>query len=143
MDGGKGHVSTALEVIDATELGIPVVGMVKDDKHRTRALIYRKKDSDEYEEIPLAGKNLLFKYIGRMQEEVHRFAIEYHRNVRNKRVGTSVLDDIEGIGPARRTALLEHFKSVDNIKAATLEELENAPSMNRKAAENVRRYFNK
>lgn len=143
MDGGKGHVSTALEVIDATELGIPVVGMVKDDKHRTRALIYRKKDSEEYEEIPLAGKNLLFKYIGRMQEEVHRFAIEYHRNVRNKRVGTSVLDDIEGIGPARRTALLEHFKSVDNIRAASLEELENAPSMNRKAAENVRRYFNK
>lgn len=143
MDGGKGHVSTALEVIDATELGIPVVGMVKDDKHRTRALIYRKKNSGEYEEIPLAGKNLLFKYIGRMQEEVHRFAIEYHRNVRNKKIGVSVLDDIEGIGPTRRTALLEHFKSVDNIRAASLEELENAPSMNRQAAENVRRYFNK
>lgn len=143
MDGGKGHVSTALEVIDATGLGIPVVGMVKDDKHRTRALIYRKESSDQYEEIPLAGKTLLFKYIGRMQEEVHRFAIEYHRSLRNKRTSTSLLDDIEGIGPARRTALLEHFKSIDNIRAASIEELEKAPSMNRRAAESVKRYFDK
>lgn len=143
MDGGKGHVSTALEVIDKTQLDIPVVGMVKDDKHRTRALIYRKQGTEQYEEISLAGKTLLFKYIGRMQEEVHRFAIEYHRTLRNKKISTSVLDDISGIGPARRTALLEHFKSVDNIRAASLEELENAPSMNRKAAENVWRYFNK
>jgi len=106
-------------------------------------LIYRKQGSEQYEEISLAGKTLLFKYIGRMQEEVHRFAIEYHRTLRNKKIGASVLDDISGIGPARRTALLEHFKSVDNIRAASLEELENAPSMNRKAAENVWRYFNK
>ena len=101
MDGGKGHVSTALEVIDAAGFDIPVVGMVKDDKHRTRALVYRKRDSQdkpEYEEISLKGKTMLFKYIGRMQEEVHRFAIEYHRNLRNRNASLSVLDDIQGIG---------------------------------------------
>ena len=143
MDGGKGHVSTALEVTEASGFDIPVVGMVKDDRHRTRALVYRKPYSNEYEEIPLQGKNLLFRYIGRIQEEVHRFAIEYHRKVRSRRVSVSVLDDIEGIGPARRRALLEHFGSVDNIRAATPDELEKAESMNRKAAENVWRFFHK
>ena len=144
MDGGKGHVSTALEVIDASGFDIPVVGMVKDDKHRTRALVYRKRDSQdkpEYEEISLKGKTMLFKYIGRMQEEVHRFAIEYHRNLRNRNASLSVLDDIQGIGAVRKKALLEHFKSVDNIKAASLEELENAPNMNGKSARSVWKYF--
>lgn len=141
MDGGKGHVSTAVEVAEASGFDIPVVGMVKDDKHRTRALVFRKCGCEEFEEIPLQGRSLLFRYIGRIQEEVHRFAIEYHRKVRNKRMSLSVLDDIEGIGPARRKALLEHFRSVDNIRAATPEELEAAPSMNRKAAENVWSFF--
>lgn len=154
MDGGKGHVTVALEVLDAAGFDIPVVGMVKDDKHRTRALIYRKKPDKnaaeaalqekkdwEYEEIPLKGKQMLFRYIGRMQEEVHRFAIEYHRNLRNKHASSSVLDEIEGIGPVRRKALLEHFKSVERIKQASREELENAPGMNARAAENVWRYF--
>ncbi|MFQ8602654.1 MAG: helix-hairpin-helix domain-containing protein, partial [Anaerovoracaceae bacterium] len=144
MDGGKGHVSTALEVIDAAGFDIPVVGMVKDDKHRTRALVYRKRDSQdkpEYEEISLKGKTMLFKYIGRMQEEVHRFAIEYHRNLRNRNASLSVLDDIQGIGAVRKKALLEHFKSVDNIKAASLEELQNAPNMNGKSARSVWKYF--
>lgn len=141
MDGGKGHVSTAMEVAEASGFDIPVVGMVKDDKHRTRALVFRKCGCEKFEEIPLQGRSLLFRYIGRIQEEVHRFAIEYHRKVRNKRMSLSVLDDIEGIGPARRKALLEHFRSVDNIRAATPEELEAAPSMNRKAAENVWSFF--
>lgn len=141
MDGGKGHVSTALEVIDATGFEIPVIGMVKDDKHRTRALIYRKAGSTDYEEIPLKGKTLLFKYIGRVQEEVHRFAIEYHRKVRNKHASGSVLDEIEGIGPVRRRALLEHFKSVEAIRQADVEQLEKAPEMNRRAAESVWHYF--
>ena len=84
---------------------------------------------------------MLFKYIGRMQEEVHRFAIEYHRNLRNRNASLSVLDDIQGIGAVRKKALLEHFKSVDNIKAASLEELENAPNMNGKSARSVWKYF--
>lgn len=143
MDGGKGHVSTALEVIEASGFDIPVVGMVKDDKHRTRALVYRKRDGEEYEEIPLQGKTLLFRYTGRIQEEVHRFAIEYHRKVRSKRVNISILDDIEGIGPARRKSLLEHFGSVDRIKAASVSELEEADAMNRRAAESVWCFFHK
>ncbi len=155
MDGGKGHVAVALEVLDAAGFDIPVVGMVKDDKHRTRALIYRKKPINQssaqaalqektdrvYEEIPLKGKTMLFRYIGRMQEEVHRFAIEYHRSLRNKHASGSVLDEIEGIGPVRRKALLEHFKSVERIKQASREELEDAPGMTARAAESVWTYF--
>ena len=168
MDGGKGHVSAALEVIDETGFDIPVVGMVKDDKHRTRALVYRKGQiagsaddrsdaeerdrrgrdgqpafgqADSYAEISLKGKPMLFKYIGRMQEEVHRFAIEYHRSLRNRNASRSVLDDIKGIGPARKAALLEHFKSVEAIRAATVEEMEKLPEMNGRAAEAVWQYF--
>ena len=153
MDGGKGHVAVALEVLEAAGFDIPVVGMVKDDKHRTRALIYRKnlckdpaeaalqKEEPVYEEIPLKGKPMLFRYIGRMQEEVHRFAIEYHRTLRNKHASGSVLDEIEGIGPVRRKALLEHFKSVERIRQASREELEAAPGMNARTAENVWTYF--
>ncbi len=143
MDGGKGHVSTALEVVDATGFDIPVVGMVKDDKHRTRALIYRKNGSDQYEEITLKGRPMLFKYIGRMQEEVHRFAIEYHRSLRNKRASGSVLDEIEGIGPTRRAALLEHFKSIDAIREADTEALEAVDGMNSRAAASVWKYFHR
>ncbi len=142
MDGGKGHVSTALEVIDATGFDIPVVGMVKDDHHRTRALIYRK-EGDEYVEISLSDKPLLFSYIGRMQEEVHRFAIEYHRKVRGRNQTRSVLDEIPGIGQKRRNALLEEFRSIDQIRAIAVSEdgiqrLADAPGMNTKAAEAVR-----
>lgn len=142
MDGGKGHVSAALEVLDAAGFDIPVVGMVKDDKHRTRALVYRK-GQETYEEIPLAGKNMLFKYIGRMQEEVHRFAIEYHRKVRSKNAELSVLDEIQGIGPARRAALLKHFKSVDAVKAASLSEIEEVQGMTTAAAMSVWQFFHK
>ncbi|MBQ8151295.1 MAG: excinuclease ABC subunit UvrC [Firmicutes bacterium] len=140
MDGGKGHVSTALAVVDETGFDIPVVGMVKDDKHRTRALIYRYAE-DEYREIPLKGKGLLFKYIGTMQEEVHRFAIEYHRKVRGKRALVSVLDEIEGIGSVRRQELLKKFGSVENIGKASVEELAGTESMNMKAAQKVWDYF--
>lgn len=146
MDGGKGHVSTALEVIDATGLDIPVVGMVKDDHHRTRALVYRAED--EWKEISLSDKPLLYKYIGRMQEEVHRFAIEYHRKLRGKNVSKSLLDEIDGIGPVRRKGLLETFGSIDAIKQLALSEdpadlrkLTEAPGMDKKAAENVRQFF--
>lgn len=155
MDGGKGHVSVALEVLDAAGFDIPVVGMVKDDKHRTRALVYRKSEAfggetgvcdfgdSPYEEIPLAGKTMLFRYIGRMQEEVHRFAIEYHRKLRSKNAEGSVLDEIPGIGPVRRAALLKHFKSVEQIKSASLDELSSAPDMTEASAQNVWEFFHK
>jgi len=141
MDGGKGHVSAALEVLDAAELDIPVIGMAKDDKHRSRALIFRTPESETYTEISLKGRALLFKYIGRIQEEVHRFAIEYHRKLRSKRASGSVLDEIPGIGPVRRDALLAHFKSVEAVRNASLEELENAPGMNAASARSVWEYF--
>lgn len=125
MDGGKGHVTTALKVIEATGFDIPVVGMAKDDHHRTRALVYRAKapdGSESWEEIELAGRNLLFKYVGMMQEEAHRFAIEYHRKLRSKNVEKSVLDRVKGIGPKRRRALLETFGSVEEIRRIAREE---------------------
>ena len=100
-----------------------------------------QKEEPVYEEIPLKGKPMLFRYIGRMQEEVHRFAIEYHRTLRNKHASGSVLDEIEGVGPVRRKALLEHFKSVERIRQASREELEAAPGMNARTAENVWTYF--
>lgn len=137
MDGGKGHVSVALEVLDAAGFDIPVVGMVKDDKHRSRALVY------EGGEITLKDKPLLFKYIGRMQEEVHRFAIEYHRKLRNRNASSSVLDEIPGIGPVRRAELLKRFGSVENIKAASVEEIEDVETMNSSAAEKVWQFFHK
>lgn len=143
MDGGKGHVSAALEVLDAAGFDIPVVGMVKDDKHRTRALIYRKPHVLSYQEIPLAGKTMLFRYIGRMQEEVHRFAIEYHRKLRSKNAEGSVLDEIPGIGPVRRAALLKYFKSVEQIKSASFDELSSAPDMTEASAQNVWEFFHK
>jgi len=143
MDGGKGHVSTALEVVDETGFDIPVVGMVKDDRHRTRALVYRISNGGEYREMPLKGKTMLFRYIGRIQEEVHRFAIEYHRSLRSRNAERSVLDEISGIGPARRRALLERFKSIDSIKTAELSELEKTPGMNSSAAQSVWEYFHR
>ena len=152
MDGGKGHVTTALEVIEATGFDIPVVGMVKDDRHRTRGLIVRVNageaaDGDsEWREITLADKPLLYKYIGTIQEEVHRFAITYHHKLRSKNVEHSVLDDIEGIGPKRRKALLEAFGSVDEIKRVATGEnpvaaLMSADGVDRRSAENVVKFF--
>ncbi|MCF0144052.1 MAG: excinuclease ABC subunit UvrC, partial [Firmicutes bacterium] len=155
MDGGKGHVSTALEVIEATGFDIPVVGMVKDDHHRTRALITLNRKTGEWQEMPLRGMPLLTKYIGTMQEEVHRFAITYHHKVRSKNVEKSVLDEIPGIGPKRRRALLEAFGSVEEIKRVALgkkdgagnterdgtAELAEVPGMDRKSAENIISFF--
>ncbi len=150
MDGGKGHVNAALEVIKPTGFHIPVMGMVKDDKHRTRALVYHgRRSEEEFFELPLAKKPLLQKYIGRIQEEVHRFTIDYHRNLRGRSIQKSVLDEIKGIGPVRRKALLEEFGSVDAIRKAATEGtvaesvdcLAQVPGMNRSAAENVSEYF--
>lgn len=139
MDGGKGHVNAALEVLRELELDLPVAGLAKDDHHRTRALIYWK--DDEMKEVILKEKPLLYKYMGTVQEEVHRFAIEYHRGLRGKAMISSVLDEIEGIGPAKRNALLEHFGSVDKIKAASAGQLLEVPGITEKLAAKIQEYF--
>ena len=136
MDGGQGQVTSAEKVLTAMQLPIPVLGMAKDDSHRTRALV-----NGRGQEYLLKENPLLFKYCGRIQEEVHRFAIEYHRSLHNKNSIGSVLDNISGIGPAKRNALLAHFKSVDNIKAATLEKLTEVPGITEKNARAIREYF--
>ena len=135
MDGGKGQVNIAMEVLQELHLDIPVCGMVKDDRHRTRGLYFQN------EEIPIDKHSEGFKLITRLQDEAHRFAIEYHKSLRGKAQVKSFLDDIEGIGPTRRKALMRNFESAADLKNATLEELLEIPEMNREAAENVYNYF--
>ncbi len=137
MDGGRGQVNVALKVLDELQLNIPVCGMVKDDNHRTRGLYYNNV------EIPIDRYSEGFKLITRIQDEAHRFAIEYHRSLRSKGQVKSVLDDIEGIGPARRKALMRRFKSLEAVRDASLEELVSTEGMNRRAAESVYRFFHK
>ena len=137
MDGGAGQVNAAKDVLAALGFNIPVAGMVKDDKHRTRAILF------EGSETPLAGRHELFAYCGRIQEEVHRFAIEYHRGLRSKSVSRSVLDNIPGIGEKRKMALLNAFGSVESIKKASVSDLSQAEGMNSRVAEAVFDYFNK
>ena len=135
MDGGKGQVNVAKQVLEELNLHIPVCGMVKDDNHRTRGLYY------ENVEIPIDRSSEGFRLITRIQDEAHRFAIEYHRMLRSKGQVHSILDDIEGIGPARRKALMKHFQSLDEIKTAEPEELAKVPSMNEAAARKVYEFF--
>ncbi len=135
MDGGKGQVNVALRVLDRLGISIPVCGMVKDDNHRTRGLYYNN------EEIPIDRNSEGFRLITRIQDEAHRFAIEYHRSLRSKDQVHSVLDDIEGIGPTRRKSLMKTFKSLEAIREATKEELAAAPSMNEAAAGKVYEFF--
>jgi excinuclease ABC subunit C len=128
MDGGRGQVNICLQVLGELGLSIPVCGMVKDDNHRTRGLYYNNV------EIPIDRHSEGFKLITRIQDEAHRFAIEYHRSLRSKAQVHSVLDDIEGIGPVRRKALMKRFQSLDKIRSATVEELAETPGMNGTAA---------
>jgi len=137
MDGGRGQVNVALKVLDALRLDIPVCGMVKDDNHRTRGLYYNNV------EIPIDRYSEGFKLITRIQDEAHRFAIEYHRSLRSKGQVKSVLDDIEGIGPARRKALMRRFKSPEAVRDASLEELASTEGMTKRAAESVYAFFHK
>ena len=137
MDGGKGQVHSALSVLEKLKLEIPVCGMVKDDKHRTRGLYYKNQ------EIPIEKDSEAFRLITRIQDEAHRFAIEYHRSLRSKNQIQSVLDEIAGIGPARRKALMKHFMGVEKIKEATVEELAEVSSMNEKSAQAVYDFFHK
>ena len=136
MDGGRGHVNIALKVL--SELGIddiPVCGMVKDDHHRTRGLYYNNL------EIPIDTSSEGFRLITRIQDEAHRFAIEFHRSLRSKEQVHSLLDDIPGIGETRRKALMRKFKSIENIRDASLEELTETESMNAGSAQQVYDFF--
>ena len=137
MDGGRGQVNIALKVLDRLNLSIPVCGMVKDDSHRTRGLYY------DNVEIPIDRHSEGFRLITRIQDEAHRFAIEYHRSLRSKDQVKSILDDISGIGPSRRKALMRYFKEIEKIRDASVEELMKVPGMNRMAAEAVYEFFRK
>ena len=135
MDGGRGQVNIALAVLEELGIDIPVCGMVKDDNHRTRGLYYHNI------ELPIDTHSEGFKLITRIQDEAHRFAIEYHRSLRSKTQVKSVLDDIPGVGPARRKALMRHFKSLEEIRQATVEELMEIPEMNERTAEEIVTFF--
>lgn len=135
MDGGKGQVNCALQILDEFKLDIPVCGMVKDDNHRTRGIYFNG------EELPIDTHSEEFRLITRIQDETHRFAIEYHRLLRSKTQVHSVLDEIKGVGKERRRAIMKHFASIDDVKAASVEELMKVPAMNRPAAESIYNFF--
>lgn len=135
MDGGRGQVNIALKVLEDLRLNIPVCGMVKDDNHRTRGLYYQN------EEIPIEKSSEGFRLITRIQDEAHRFAIEYHRSLRSKGQVHSILDDIDGIGPARRKSLMQRFSSLEEIKKAEIETLKNVPNMTEASARKVYEFF--
>ena len=135
MDGGRGQVNIALSVLEELGIDIPVCGMVKDDNHRTRGLYYHNI------ELPIDTHSEGFKLITRIQDEAHRFAIEYHRSLHSKTQVKSVLDDIPGVGPARRKALMRHFKSLEEIRQATVEELMEIPEMNERTAQEIVAFF--
>ncbi|RDY29848.1 excinuclease ABC subunit UvrC [Lachnotalea glycerini] len=137
MDGGRGQVNIASKVLDELKLSIPVCGMVKDDNHRTRGLYYQNK------EIPINKNSEGFKLITRIQDEAHRFAIEYHRSLRSKGQVHSILDDIGGIGATRRKALMQRFASIEDIKNAEVETLTNVAGMTETAAKSVYDFFHK
>ena len=135
MDGGRGQVNIALSVLEELRINIPVCGMVKDDNHRTRGLYFNNV------ELPIDTRSEGFKLITRIQDEAHRFAIEYHRSLRSKTQVKSVLDDIPGVGPARRKALMRHFKSLEEIKNASVEEFMEIPEMNERTAQEIYKFF--
>lgn len=137
MDGGKGQVGIAEKVIEKYGLSIPVCGMVKDDRHRTRGLLYQN------EEVILKTTSEGFKLITRIQDEVHRFSIEYHKKLRSKAQVQSVLDDIKGVGKERKKYLMQHFKSVELLRQATLEEIEAVPGITKDVALNIYTFFHK
>ncbi|MDE6943989.1 MAG: excinuclease ABC subunit UvrC [Lachnospiraceae bacterium] len=135
MDGGRGQVNIALQVLEELQLDIPVCGMVKDDNHRTRGLYYRNV------EIPIDTHSEGFKLITRIQDEAHRFAIEYHRSLRSKAQVKSVLDEIPGVGPARRKALMRHFGSINEVREASVEQLCEVPEIPEHIARQIYAFF--
>ena len=137
MDGGKGQVNIALEVLSELNIDIPVCGMVKDDDHNTRGLYYNNV------ELPIDKRSEGFKLITRIQDEAHRFAIEFHRSLRSKAQTHSVLDEIPGVGPQRRKALMKAFTSIDEIKNATPDDLSKASGIPASAAQSIYDFFHK
>ncbi|CEQ31709.1 excinuclease ABC subunit C [[Clostridium] sordellii] len=135
LDGGKGQVSSVKKVLNKHNVEIPLWGMYKDDKHRTKGLISQEK------EIELDKTSNLYRFVASIQEEVHNYAISYHRSLRNKTLTKSILDDIQGIGEKRKKSLLSHFKNIDEIKNATMNELLEVEGMNKTSAENVYNFF--
>lgn len=135
MDGGRGQVNVALRVLEELHLNIPVAGMVKDDNHRTRGLYFNNQ------EISFPKNSEVFGMITRLQDEAHRFAITYHKQLRGKAQVHSILDDIEGVGPARRKALMAHFKEIDKLKNASIEELLQVSGITQKVAESIYSFF--
>ncbi|MBE5842565.1 MAG: excinuclease ABC subunit UvrC [Butyrivibrio sp.] len=137
MDGGRGQVNICLQVLEELGVSIPVCGMVKDDNHRTRGLYFNNV------ELPIDRHSEGFKLITRIQDEAHRFAIEYHRSLRSKSQVKSVLDEIPGVGPARRKALMRHFKSIEDIREADVDTLKQVPEITERAANDIYNYFHK
>ncbi len=135
IDGGQTHVNAVESVMDEMNIDIPVLGMVKDRKHKTRALIYKNEEYD------ISGFMDLYRFIYKVQEEVHRFAIEHHKTLRLKAMKKSILDDIPGIGKKRRTELIRHFKTIENIKKASKEELLAVDSIDTRSADSILSYF--
>ena len=135
MDGGRGQMNIALDVLKELGLNIPVCGMVKDDTHSTRGLYYNNI------EIPIDKHSEGFKLITRVQDEAHRFAITYHRSLRDKAQVSSVLDSIEGIRPVRRKALMKHFLDIEKIRQASVDELMKADGITENVAENIYKFF--
>ena len=135
MDGGKGQVGICEAVLESLSISIPVCGMIKDEHHRTRALLV---DNQEY---PLSERSECFKLLTRIQDEVHRFAITYHRSLRGKEQIHSLLEDIPGIGPVRRKALMRKFRNLEGIAAAGLEDLLSCPGMDEKSSRAVLQFF--
>lgn len=135
MDGGRGQVNIALEVLEKLNLHIPVCGMVKDDNHRTRGLYFNNV------ELPIDRNSECFRLITRIQDEAHRFAITFHRQLRSKGQVHSILDDIPGVGPARRKDLMRSFENIETIRNATVDDLKELPSMNEKSAQEVYKFF--
>lgn len=135
MDGGRGQVNIALEVLEKLNLHIPVCGMVKDDNHRTRGLYFNNV------ELPIDRNSECFRLITRIQDEAHRFAITFHRQLRSKGQVHSILDDIPGVGPARRKDLMRSFENIEAIRNATVDDLKELPSMNEKSAQEVYKFF--
>lgn len=137
IDGGKGQVNVVLNVLDELGINIPICGLVKDDFHKTRGIIYNNKEYD------LSLNSLGFRMIYKIQEEAHRFALSYHKSLRTKDMFKSQLDDIKGIGEKRKMSLMKHFKSIEKIKNANIEELSEVQGMNRAAAEELYNHFRK
>ena len=137
LDGGKGQVSAVQKVFDKYNIDIPLWGMYKDDRHRTKGLIFATK------EIELDRTSNLYRFVASIQEEVHNYAISYHRSLRNKSLTKSTLDDIPGVGEKRKKALLSHFKNIEEIKNASIEELSEIDGLNKRVAQNIYDYFRK